>query len=197
MPKPMHLAQYLMHSPTYHSLAMWRHPRTDRSYDWRQPELYQHIARVCERGKLDMVFFADFHYIFDAYQGSPAMALQYAYALAAKLGQPLIVVSAIDPLIAEAAHARMGSGPFVEQVQRDLEGFLRESAAPGASAPAVSIQTPAGNAAKELLHHILVPPHGKHRIATARSPLGEERRRRPAIGRVVEDEGPVQQREGP
>lgn len=78
MPRQMHLAQYLMHGPTYHSLAMWRHPRTDRSYDWRRPELYQHIAQVCERGKLDMVFFADFAYIFDAYQDSPAMALRYA-----------------------------------------------------------------------------------------------------------------------
>jgi len=78
MPKYMHLAQYLMHSPTYHSIAMWRHPRTDRSYDWRQPELYQHIAQVCERGKFDMVFFADFNYIFDAYQGAPDMALRYA-----------------------------------------------------------------------------------------------------------------------
>ena len=70
--------QYLMHGPTYHSIAMWRHPRTDRSYDWRRPELYQHIAQVCERGKLDMVFFADFNYIFDAYQGSPDAALRYA-----------------------------------------------------------------------------------------------------------------------
>ena len=74
----MHFAQYLMHSPTYHSIAMWRHPRTDRSYDWRRPELYQHIARVCEQGKLDMVFFADFNYIFDRYQNSPDMALRYA-----------------------------------------------------------------------------------------------------------------------
>jgi FMN-dependent oxidoreductase (nitrilotriacetate monooxygenase family) len=57
---------------------MWRHPRTDRSYDWRRPELYQHIARVCEQGKLDMVFFADFNYIFDRYQNSPDMALRYA-----------------------------------------------------------------------------------------------------------------------
>jgi long-chain alkane monooxygenase len=78
MPRPMHFAQYLMHSPTYHSIAMWRHPRTDRSYDWRHPEIYQHIARVCERGKLDMVFFADFNYIFDGYQGVPDMALRYA-----------------------------------------------------------------------------------------------------------------------
>jgi FMN-dependent oxidoreductase (nitrilotriacetate monooxygenase family) len=74
----MHFAQYLMHGPTYHSIAMWRHPRTDRSYDWRRPELYQHIARVCEQGMLDMVFFADFNYIFDRYQNSPDMALRYA-----------------------------------------------------------------------------------------------------------------------
>jgi FMN-dependent oxidoreductase (nitrilotriacetate monooxygenase family) len=78
MAKTMHIAQYLMHGPTYHSIAMWRHPRTDRSYDWRRPELYQHIAQVCERGKLDMVFFADFNYIFDAYQNAPDTALRYA-----------------------------------------------------------------------------------------------------------------------
>src|SRR5262249_32043757 len=77
MPKYMHLAQYLMHSPTYHRIAMWRHPRTDRSYDWRQPELYQHIAQGCERGKFDMAFFAAFNYIFDPYQGAPDMALRY------------------------------------------------------------------------------------------------------------------------
>jgi|GEM_PF-3123567 len=78
MAKAMHIAQYLMHGPTYHSIAMWRHPRTDQSYDWRRPELYQHIAQVCERGKLDMVFFADFNYIFDAYQNAPDTALRYA-----------------------------------------------------------------------------------------------------------------------
>ena len=26
MPRKMHLAQFLVHGPTYHSLAMWRHP---------------------------------------------------------------------------------------------------------------------------------------------------------------------------
>jgi hypothetical protein len=60
----MHLAQFLCHGPTYHSLAMWRHPRTaEAGFDWARPELYQHIARVCERGKFDMVFFADLNYI--------------------------------------------------------------------------------------------------------------------------------------
>ena len=40
--KKIHLAQFLVHGPTYHSLAMWRHPLTDHvSYDWTRPELYQ------------------------------------------------------------------------------------------------------------------------------------------------------------
>ena len=77
--RTMHLAQFLMHAPTYHSLAMWRHPETARAgYDWTRPELYQHVARVCERGKLDMVFFADLAFISDTYTGSMAPALTNA-----------------------------------------------------------------------------------------------------------------------
>ncbi len=77
--RKMHLAQFLVHGPSYHSLAMWRHPETAaRNYDWTQPELYQHIAKVCERGKFDMVFFADLNYISDTYQNSLEPALRYA-----------------------------------------------------------------------------------------------------------------------
>jgi FMN-dependent oxidoreductase (nitrilotriacetate monooxygenase family) len=75
----MHLAQFLVHGPTYHSLAMWRHPRTAAAgYDWTRPALYQHIARVCERGLFDMVFFADLNYISDTYRASLEPALRYA-----------------------------------------------------------------------------------------------------------------------
>jgi len=75
----MHLAQFLVHGPTYHSLAMWRHPKTaDAGYDWSRPALYQHIARVCERGMFDMVFFADLNYISDTYRHSLEPALRYA-----------------------------------------------------------------------------------------------------------------------
>ena len=75
----IHLAQFLVHGPTYHSLAMWRHPRTDHAaYRWDRPELYQHIARLCERGRFDMVFFADLNYISDTYRGSMEPALSYA-----------------------------------------------------------------------------------------------------------------------
>ena len=77
--KFIHLAQFLTHGPTYHSLAMWRHPETvGRGYDWAQPELYQHIAKVCERGKFDMVFFADLNYISDTYLDSLEPSLRYA-----------------------------------------------------------------------------------------------------------------------
>ena len=77
--KKMHLAQFLVHGPTYHSLAMWRHPRTaEANYEWSQAELYQHIAQVCERGKFDMVFFADLNNISDTYRGSLEPALRYA-----------------------------------------------------------------------------------------------------------------------
>src|SRR5919106_79803 len=77
--RAMHLAQFLCHGPTYHSLAMWRHPRTAAAqYDWARPELYQHIARVCERGKFDMVFFADLNYISDTYRGTMDPAIRHA-----------------------------------------------------------------------------------------------------------------------
>ena len=77
--RTMHLAQFLCHGPTYHSLAMWRHPRTaEAGFDWARPELYQHIARVCERGKFDMVFFADLNYISDTYRGTMDPAIRHA-----------------------------------------------------------------------------------------------------------------------
>lgn len=74
----MHLAQFLVHGPTFHSLAMWRHPKTDARYKWHEPDLYQHIARTCEAAKFDMVFFADLNYIADSFQGSLGPVLRSA-----------------------------------------------------------------------------------------------------------------------
>ncbi len=72
------LAQFLVHGPTFHSLAMWRHPLSDARLAWNRPELYQHIARVCERGGFDMLFFADLNYISDTYRSSLEPSLRYA-----------------------------------------------------------------------------------------------------------------------
>jgi len=78
-PKHMHLAQFLVHGPTHHSLAMWRHPETTvNGLEWAQPALYQDIARTCERGCFDMVFFADLNYIADTFTGSLGPALRNA-----------------------------------------------------------------------------------------------------------------------
>ena len=58
---------------------MWRHPKTIAAgYDWRRPQLYEHIASVCERGLFDMVFFADLNYISDTFTGTLDPALRYA-----------------------------------------------------------------------------------------------------------------------
>ena len=58
---------------------MWRHPKTISSgFKWDKPELYQHIARVCERGLFDTVFFADLNYIADTYKGAMAPSLMHA-----------------------------------------------------------------------------------------------------------------------
>ena len=77
--KKIHLAQFLVHGPTHHSLAMWRHPKSELdNYAWAKPDLYQHIAQTCERGKFDMVFFADLNYISDTYKGTLDPALRYA-----------------------------------------------------------------------------------------------------------------------
>ncbi|MBM3643725.1 MAG: LLM class flavin-dependent oxidoreductase [Alphaproteobacteria bacterium] len=79
MKRLLHLAQFMVHGPTWHSLAMWRHPQTaERGFAWTEPAFWQHIARTCERGLFDMVFFADLNYISDTYTGSMDPALRHA-----------------------------------------------------------------------------------------------------------------------
>jgi alkanesulfonate monooxygenase SsuD/methylene tetrahydromethanopterin reductase-like flavin-dependent oxidoreductase (luciferase family) len=43
--------------PVAHSHALWRHPQS--RFDFLRPEVYQQIAQVLERGKFDLLFFAD------------------------------------------------------------------------------------------------------------------------------------------
>ena len=97
-------------------------------------------------------------------------ALEFASAFAARLGQSIVVVSAIDPLIAEAASASLGQA-FIERVRTDLEGFVHESIGDVAG---VSLLTPAGSAAKELLHAAAAARAGTIVIGT--EGLGRARR---------------------
>lgn len=97
-------------------------------------------------------------------------ALEFASAFAARLGQSIVVVSAIDPLIAEAASASLGPA-FVERVRNDLEGFVHESIGDRGG---VALLTPAGPAAKELLHAAAAARAGAIVIGT--EGLGRARR---------------------
>ena len=91
IPKKLHLAQFMVHGPTYQSHAMWRHPETvNAGYDWRRPELYEHIARTCERGKFDMLFFADLNYISNSFRGTIAPALKYGSQVPSHDPMPLL-----------------------------------------------------------------------------------------------------------
>jgi nucleotide-binding universal stress UspA family protein len=75
-------------------------------------------------------------------------AVVYASALAARLRCRLHVVSAVEPLLTEAARLRHDLGPFIEHVARDLRAF----ASPPALEPdQVSYDAAAGEPAPVLL----------------------------------------------
>jgi nucleotide-binding universal stress UspA family protein len=109
------------------------------------------------------------------FSDSSKHALQFAHGFAARLGQPLVVVSAIDPLIAEAAAVRMGPGTFTDRAQRDLEGFAKEAAASGGTAaPSMSVRTAPGSPDKELLEAAATAKAGV--IVVGTEGLGRARR---------------------
>jgi FMN-dependent oxidoreductase (nitrilotriacetate monooxygenase family) len=65
MAKKFHLA--LFTSASFGGDSAWM--RTSQGYDIRYPEIYRDTARICERAKFDMIFFADGPTLPDAYQG--------------------------------------------------------------------------------------------------------------------------------
>jgi len=88
--KQMHLVGFLHSSQSMHSHALWRHPRTHDGF--LQPELYQSIARALERGKFDLVFFADTLSVPDAHGGSSELSIKYGAQGAAR-PDPLLIAA--------------------------------------------------------------------------------------------------------
>ena len=62
--RKLHFAWFGTPGPGY-----WNLPSA-ALYDWRKPELYQDIARLCERAKFDLTLFADTPAIPNLYRGS-------------------------------------------------------------------------------------------------------------------------------
>ena len=76
----IHLAQFLVHGPSYHSLGMWRHPKTaDLPVTIGAGPSSISISRKFVSAVLfDSVFFADLNYIADSFRGTLEPALRYA-----------------------------------------------------------------------------------------------------------------------
>jgi FMN-dependent oxidoreductase (nitrilotriacetate monooxygenase family) len=90
----LHLAGFLHAShPVIHSHAAWRLPETDAS-GFLTPEYYQGIARTLERGKFDLLFFADVLCIADQYRGGFEYTVEHGGQSATML-DPLLVASVI------------------------------------------------------------------------------------------------------
>ncbi|MEH2464803.1 LLM class flavin-dependent oxidoreductase [Nostoc sp.] len=90
--RQIHLAGFLLASQVVHSHAVWRHPKTELGF--LEPEYYQNIARVLERGKFDLVFFADSLTMPDTYGGSFTESLKYGAQGALRL-DPLVLATAM------------------------------------------------------------------------------------------------------
>jgi nucleotide-binding universal stress UspA family protein len=76
-------------------------------------------------------------------------ALVEAFTLATRLNRPLVVVSAIDPLLAEAARSRYGDERMMSDGQRDLSAFVDDALPTGAQ---VSLVVAVGHGGDALMH---------------------------------------------
>ncbi len=71
----MHLAAFLIAGNGAHSHALWRHP--EATLEFLQPQLYQSIGQILERGKFDLVFFADRLAVSDRYGLNLEVGVQF------------------------------------------------------------------------------------------------------------------------
>ncbi len=92
MTKQMHLAGFMIASQVIHSHAVWRHPNTQLGF--LDAEYYQKIGQVLERGKFDLLFFADVLSLPDRYGGHFDLSVKYG-AQGAVMLDALVVAAAI------------------------------------------------------------------------------------------------------
>ncbi len=59
MSKQIHLAGFALFTPAPHMPLSWIYPREKIRYKWYEGEYWESVVRTLERGKFDMLFFAD------------------------------------------------------------------------------------------------------------------------------------------
>lgn len=90
----MHLAAFLIAGGIAHSHALWRYPETD--LDFLHPEIYQKIGQILERGKFDLIFYADRLAVGDRYGGNLAVGLHYGDQDAIRLDPTLVLAATLS-----------------------------------------------------------------------------------------------------
>src|SRR5499427_9085983 len=71
----MTLAGFLIAGPVAHSHALWRNP--DHPVPFLSTEYYVEIARILERGRFDLIFFADRLAIADRYGNDKTIGIRH------------------------------------------------------------------------------------------------------------------------
>jgi FMN-dependent oxidoreductase (nitrilotriacetate monooxygenase family) len=64
---------------TYYGPTGWDAPYVSRGYDWREPEMYQEMASICEKGMFDIAIVADRLGICNVYQNSPDAYVKWGF----------------------------------------------------------------------------------------------------------------------
>jgi FMN-dependent oxidoreductase (nitrilotriacetate monooxygenase family) len=89
----MHLAGFLIAGPVVHSHSLWRNPKHDVPF--LSARYYTDIAQTLERGKFDLVFFADRLGIADRFGNDKTIGIRYGDQDSTRM-DPVPVLSAIS-----------------------------------------------------------------------------------------------------
>jgi FMN-dependent oxidoreductase (nitrilotriacetate monooxygenase family) len=90
----MHLNVFTQCSPSPQFKGLWRHPADRTATGYRSATYWRDLARRLEAARVDALFFADVHGMYDVYQGSWAPAVRNA-----------VQTPAVDPVPALMAAA--------------------------------------------------------------------------------------------
>jgi len=108
MQRHMHLAGFLIAGPVAHSHALWRHPA--QAVPFLAVDYYVEIARLLERGRFDLLFFADRLAIADPYGGDKSVGLRYGDQDATRL-DPMPILGALAATTRHIGWAPHGRRP--------------------------------------------------------------------------------------
>lgn len=117
----MHLLGFAMHGVMNHMISTWAHPRDKRGYSFAEPEYWQDIGRILERGKFDAIFIADVLAPYKTFRGSSDWSIRYAVQC------PIHEPAALAPVIALATR-HLGIGVTLSTGFEPPHGMARKLA---------------------------------------------------------------------